>query len=171
MTRSQMVLLINHPKLKDPVITAITLELEQEDDGRWGAEVVDLPGVMAYGSTESEAKQAAGKLAIEVLSERFDKPARPPLPPPREIQEGYVPPRPGAKPLRCRFGFHDWRRRERERRTDWGKKPGRLEPCNIEWTEYFRQCRRCNKTKAGWPYDQRLDGPVPPEPMPWEPGT
>ena len=32
-----------------------TIELEQEDDGRWIAEVVDLPGVMAYGNTREEA--------------------------------------------------------------------------------------------------------------------
>ncbi|NGZ28516.1 MAG: type II toxin-antitoxin system HicB family antitoxin [Magnetococcales bacterium] len=32
-----------------------TIEFEQEEDGRWLAEVMELPGVMAYGSTVDEA--------------------------------------------------------------------------------------------------------------------
>lgn len=32
-----------------------TIELEQEDDGRWLAEVLELPGVLAYGNSERDA--------------------------------------------------------------------------------------------------------------------
>jgi predicted RNase H-like HicB family nuclease len=43
---------------------------EQEEDGRWIAEVPDLPGVLAYGSTREEAQAKAKALAQEVLAER-----------------------------------------------------------------------------------------------------
>jgi len=33
-----------------------TIDLEQEEDGRWIAEVVELPGALAYGGTPEEAK-------------------------------------------------------------------------------------------------------------------
>ncbi len=53
-----------------------TLELEQEADGRWIAEVVDVPGVkgvMAYGATPGRASRAAVRLAERVLAERFEE--------------------------------------------------------------------------------------------------
>ncbi len=49
-----------------------TVELEQEDDGRWIAEVGDLPGVMAYGATREQALAAAEALALRVLADRLD---------------------------------------------------------------------------------------------------
>jgi predicted RNase H-like HicB family nuclease len=45
------------------------VETEVETDGRWIAEVVDLPGVLAYGSTEKEAVASAQALALRVLAE------------------------------------------------------------------------------------------------------
>jgi predicted RNase H-like HicB family nuclease len=41
----------------------LTFEIEQEDDGRWISEVPELPGVLAYGATESEASNKAEALA------------------------------------------------------------------------------------------------------------
>ncbi len=38
------------------------VEVEREDDGRWIAEVIDLPGVLAYGLTREEAARRAQKL-------------------------------------------------------------------------------------------------------------
>ena len=38
----------------------LTIDTEQEDDGRWVAEITALPGVMAYGTTQAEARQKAG---------------------------------------------------------------------------------------------------------------
>jgi len=46
------------------------VETEREDDGRWIAEVLDLPGVMAYGVTENEAVASAQALALRVLADR-----------------------------------------------------------------------------------------------------
>lgn len=50
----------------------LTFETEQEDDGRWLAEVPELPGVMAYGTTEREAVAKAEVLALRVLAERLE---------------------------------------------------------------------------------------------------
>jgi len=49
-----------------------TIEHEQEDDGRWLAEVPELPGVMAYGATAQEAMAKAQALALRVLAERLE---------------------------------------------------------------------------------------------------
>ncbi|MGB8476615.1 MAG: type II toxin-antitoxin system HicB family antitoxin [Candidatus Acidiferrum sp.] len=46
------------------------VETEVEDDGRWIAEVVDLPGVMAYGTTENEAVASAQTLAFRFMGGR-----------------------------------------------------------------------------------------------------
>lgn len=47
-----------------------TLEVEREDDGRWLAEVVKLPGALAYGASAEEAMARAEALALRVLAER-----------------------------------------------------------------------------------------------------
>jgi predicted RNase H-like HicB family nuclease len=49
----------------------LAVEVDQEDDGRWIAEIVDLPGVVSYGETESEAIARARDLAIRVLADRL----------------------------------------------------------------------------------------------------
>ncbi|MEQ1615303.1 MAG: type II toxin-antitoxin system HicB family antitoxin [Hyphomicrobiaceae bacterium] len=48
----------------------LTIECEQEDDGRWLAEVPELSGVLAYGATRDEAAAAAQVLALRVMAER-----------------------------------------------------------------------------------------------------
>ncbi len=48
------------------------VEIEQEDDGRWIAEVVDLPGVLAYGRTPEEAKAKVQALALRVVADRLE---------------------------------------------------------------------------------------------------
>lgn len=48
----------------------LTFETELEIDGRWIAEVPELPGVMAYGVTEVEAIANAEAVALRVLAER-----------------------------------------------------------------------------------------------------
>ncbi len=50
----------------------LTLETEQEDDGRWIAEVPQLPGVLAYGATRDEAMAKAEVLALRVLAEQLE---------------------------------------------------------------------------------------------------
>jgi predicted RNase H-like HicB family nuclease len=49
-----------------------SIECEQEEDGRWLAEVPELPGVLAYGSTAEEAMAKAQVLALRVLAERLE---------------------------------------------------------------------------------------------------
>lgn len=50
-----------------------TVEYEQETDGRWLAEVLELPGVLAYGMTSEEAIAKAQALALRVLAEKICK--------------------------------------------------------------------------------------------------
>ena len=49
----------------------LTFETELEDEGRWLAEVPELAGVMAYGTTEMEAMAKAESLAFRVLAEQL----------------------------------------------------------------------------------------------------
>ena len=49
----------------------LSIELDREDDGRWIAEALELPGVMTYGSTREEAISNTEKLAIEVIADRI----------------------------------------------------------------------------------------------------
>ncbi len=49
-----------------------TVEYEREDDGRWLAEVVELPGVLAYGQTSNEAIAKAQALALRMLADRLE---------------------------------------------------------------------------------------------------
>jgi predicted RNase H-like HicB family nuclease len=48
------------------------VETEQETDGRWLAEVVELPGVLAYGSRQEEAVSRVQALALRVVAERLE---------------------------------------------------------------------------------------------------
>lgn len=50
----------------------LNVEIEQEEDGRWIAEVVDLPGVMAYGPTPEAAKANVQALALRVVADRLE---------------------------------------------------------------------------------------------------
>jgi len=49
-----------------------SIECEREEDGRWLAEVPELPGVMAYGNTPEEAQAKTQVLALRVLAERLE---------------------------------------------------------------------------------------------------
>jgi predicted RNase H-like HicB family nuclease len=51
----------------------LRVELDQEVDGRWIAEIADLPGVLAYGNTRDEALAHAQALALRVLAERLEQ--------------------------------------------------------------------------------------------------
>ena len=48
------------------------IELEREDDGRWIAEVVDLPGVLAYGASREEAVSKVQALALRAIADRLE---------------------------------------------------------------------------------------------------
>jgi predicted RNase H-like HicB family nuclease len=55
-----------------------TIEYEREDDGRWIAEIVELPGAMAYGSTHDEATAKVQVLALRILAEQLEANEVPP---------------------------------------------------------------------------------------------
>lgn len=48
------------------------IEIEREEDGRWIAEVSELPGVLAYGKTREEAIAKVEALALRVIADRLD---------------------------------------------------------------------------------------------------
>ncbi len=50
----------------------LRVEVEQEVDGRWIAEVPERPGVVAYGATENEARANVKALAFRVIADRLE---------------------------------------------------------------------------------------------------
>jgi len=48
------------------------VDVEKEDDGRWLAEVPELPGVLAYGTSASEAQAKVQALALLVVADRLE---------------------------------------------------------------------------------------------------
>jgi predicted RNase H-like HicB family nuclease len=48
------------------------IEIDREDDGRWIAEIPELPGVMVYGNNQSEAILKVQVLALRVLADRLE---------------------------------------------------------------------------------------------------
>lgn len=50
----------------------LKIEVEREADGRWIAEVMELPGCLAYGATQPDALAKAKALALRVLADRFE---------------------------------------------------------------------------------------------------
>jgi predicted RNase H-like HicB family nuclease len=50
----------------------LRVEFDRETDGRWIAEVIDLPGVMAYGKTREEALATVERLALRVIADRIE---------------------------------------------------------------------------------------------------
>jgi predicted RNase H-like HicB family nuclease len=53
-------------------VMELTLDCDREEDGRWLAEVPQLPGVLAYGGSADEAMAKAEVLALRVLAERTE---------------------------------------------------------------------------------------------------
>ena len=54
-----------------PGLPSLAIEVAREEDGRYLADVLTLPGVMAYGRTESEAVARVTALALRVFAERL----------------------------------------------------------------------------------------------------
>jgi predicted RNase H-like HicB family nuclease len=51
----------------------MTIELEQETDGRWIAEVPGIPGALAYGATKENAVSRVEALVLRILADRLDQ--------------------------------------------------------------------------------------------------
>jgi predicted RNase H-like HicB family nuclease len=49
----------------------LRIDLDREEDGRWIAEAIELPGVVCYGPSRDEALSKAERLAIEVIADRI----------------------------------------------------------------------------------------------------
>lgn len=58
----------------------LTVEYELEEDGRWLAEVLELPGVLVYGQTANEAVARVQALALRVLADQIERGERDPAP-------------------------------------------------------------------------------------------
>ena len=54
------------------IIMNFNIEFEQEEDGRWIAEIPEIPGVLAYGITPLQAGEKAKALALRALAERME---------------------------------------------------------------------------------------------------
>jgi predicted RNase H-like HicB family nuclease len=61
----------NHPVISEHTMNFL-VELEREEDGRWIAEVVEIPGALAYGKTRDEAVAKVEALALRVLADRLE---------------------------------------------------------------------------------------------------
>lgn len=48
------------------------VEIEREEDGRWIAEIPELPGCLAYGASRAEAVARAEALALRILADRIE---------------------------------------------------------------------------------------------------
>ena len=53
-------------------MTTYTIETERETDGRWIAEIAEIPGVMQYGGTREEAIARVEALALRVIADRIE---------------------------------------------------------------------------------------------------
>jgi predicted RNase H-like HicB family nuclease len=51
----------------------LTIEIEQEEDGRWLSEVPQIPGVMVYGNSQKEAILKVQSLALHVLADKLEQ--------------------------------------------------------------------------------------------------
>mgnify|MGYP001593907171 CR=1 FL=1 len=55
------------------ILTVMKVEFERETDGRWIAEVKELPGVMAYGKTKQEAQRKVYAIALRTLADKVER--------------------------------------------------------------------------------------------------
>jgi len=51
----------------------LKIEIHRETDGRFIAEIPDLPGVLAYGATQAEAVAKVEALALRTLADRLEQ--------------------------------------------------------------------------------------------------
>ncbi len=58
--------------MKNTSDNVLRIEFEQEEDGRWIAEILELPGVTAYGATQQEAQEKVEALALRALADRLE---------------------------------------------------------------------------------------------------
>lgn len=57
----------------------LSIECEREEDGRWIAEIAQIPGAMAYGATRDEAMAKAEVVALRAIADRIEQGEAKPL--------------------------------------------------------------------------------------------
>ncbi|MBD1211282.1 MAG: type II toxin-antitoxin system HicB family antitoxin [Dolichospermum sp.] len=58
--------------MQNSISNHFTIEVEQEDDGRWIAEILEIPGVLVYGSTQQQAISNVQALALRVIADKLE---------------------------------------------------------------------------------------------------
>ena len=71
--REPLLHLVFHHHSRDDGRVTFTVETEQETDGRWIAEIAQIPGALAYGATREEAIARVEALGLRVLAERIEQ--------------------------------------------------------------------------------------------------
>jgi len=59
-------------RILENITVSLKIEVDQEEDGRWLAEIPELSGVMAYGPSTSEAIARVQALALRVIADRLE---------------------------------------------------------------------------------------------------
>jgi predicted RNase H-like HicB family nuclease len=55
--------------MSNPIPTSFTIETEQEEDGRWIAEILEIPGALVYGASQQQAVAQVKALALQVIAD------------------------------------------------------------------------------------------------------
>ncbi len=58
--------------MSNQISTSFTIETEQEDDGRWIAEILEIPGALVYGDNQQQAVAQVKALALRVIADKLD---------------------------------------------------------------------------------------------------
>lgn len=66
------------PRPPEGLGESFRIDFEQEDDGRWIAEISELPGVMVYGENKADAEVKVIALALRVIADRTEQVKKPP---------------------------------------------------------------------------------------------
>jgi predicted RNase H-like HicB family nuclease len=61
------------PATESQRVTSLHIEVDQEEDGRWIAEVMELPGVIVYGDSQNNAIARVKALALRVLADSLER--------------------------------------------------------------------------------------------------
>ena len=58
--------------MQSSIPSQFTIEVEQEDDGRWIAEILEIPGILVYAFTQQQAISNVQDLALRVIADKLE---------------------------------------------------------------------------------------------------
>ncbi len=58
--------------MSNPTSTSFTIETEQEEEGRWIAEILEIPGALVYGASQQQAVAQVNALALRVIADKLE---------------------------------------------------------------------------------------------------